>query len=147
MLIGELFVADDAANGIAARFGLHRTTVQRWLDKCALPKAVYELLLLEQRGNLEALHPSWEGWRLDTRTGNLLPPAGNAFKPGHLMACQYIYHLASELQHQCDELSTEVDALCAKLCKATGNRNCTRCNTSNVVPISAAVAATHYGRW
>lgn len=104
MLIGEVWVNPGSANELAALMGVHRTTVQRWIDRKELPAPVYQLLLIRQHGKLGQLHDAWAGWSIDTRRGDLVTPVGDTILPAQILSVPYRLHQLAELQRKLSTL-------------------------------------------
>ncbi len=62
-------------------------TVRHWdAGRCRVPWSVVRLLRLRRLGEIGGLHAGWDGWMLNSRTGELVSPNGYAFQPQRL-AC------------------------------------------------------------
>lgn len=103
MLIGDVWITHGAANAIAAKLGVHRTTVTRWIVRRQLPTAVYQLLKILQKGDLGVMHDAWAGWSVDTKRGDLVTPVGECIRPGHVLSLPYRLHQLGTVQRQLTE--------------------------------------------
>lgn len=84
---------------LASVAGVHRTTAERWLASQRLPRAVGLLIRVVLEGELELVHPDWEGFRLD-RWGKLWTPEGWPCSPGDLRAIRYRVAQVRELERE-----------------------------------------------
>ena len=101
-------------DALCKQLGVHRTTVQRWLRRKTIPKAMYVLLDLLHNGSLARIHRAWAGWKLCPRDGVLIPPNGSRpFAPGHLFAMQLNYQRIAAMKTQIRELRDQVQQLSA----------------------------------
>lgn len=81
-----IYVPDDWLRDVA---GVHRTTAARWRAAQRLPRAVSLLVRTMHHGELELVHDTWRGFRLDRRDGTLWTPEDYPLKPGDLLAIKY----------------------------------------------------------
>ena len=81
-----IYVPDEFLREIA---GAHRTTIARWRAEQRLPRPVSLLVRVVHHGELELVHDTWRGFRLDHRTGTLWTPEGWACTPGDVLAIKY----------------------------------------------------------
>jgi hypothetical protein len=97
-----MFVTDEWA---AERTGKHRTTILRWRLSGSWPPELVRLARLELDGELGLIHPDWDGWKLDVRTGELCAPLSRlSFPPGRLLAIPLREQHVHALQRQVDAL-------------------------------------------
>lgn len=108
-MIGRIWLSRSLLDDVAAETGRHRTTVFRWLQRGAMPHAESRLLDITHNGNLGEIHAAWEGWTMDTKSGDLLTPAGDRFSPGHIASIPYRMHQLAHLERKLNRKSHATD--------------------------------------
>lgn len=100
MRIGDVWVTSAMLPELCALAGVHRTTAARWLERRALPPAVYRLLRILQTGDLGEISDAWSGWRLSPRNGELYAPNDDrrGYGPGHVLAMGWRAHQLAALE-------------------------------------------------
>lgn len=104
-------LADELGHVEAARLcGVHRTTFGRWLHgRSRPPEAVLSLLRLHVADMLPNAGADWCGWRF--AGGVLYSPAGDAFRPGDLLAQRYERAAVAAYQRECARLQAQIARL------------------------------------
>ncbi len=113
MMIGEVWLTHQMVPDLCAELGVHRSTVARWLDKRKLPRTVEVLLDITHNGNLGRIHPSWNDWNIDVKSGELVTPIvqrGNrrTYRHVDILKIQLTYQQLSCLKSSNTELLAKV---------------------------------------
>ena len=87
--------------------GVHRTTVDRWRRRQALPRALSLLVRVMHDGELELVHDAWRGFRLDRRDGTLWTPDNWPCRPTDVLAIKYRMAHVRALEHELDLMRHE----------------------------------------
>lgn len=78
--------------------GVSRRTWTRWLKGTSrIPTAVI-LLARILSGSLDELHPTWQGWTINRRTGELVDPEGIAHTPATIRTWHWTAQQLSALR-------------------------------------------------
>ena len=94
---------------VERQLDVHRTTVARWLaGSFAIPGAK-ALAVRGLLGDLPGTAGAWTGWRF--AHGELLSPAGDAYKPGEVLAIRVQQQRVKALSDELRELRLRVKTL------------------------------------
>lgn len=86
---------------LAQLTGVHIDTARRWKRRGRVPHPYTLLIHLRTSGDLGAIDPHWQGWRLVG--GKLWTPEQQPLAPGDLRAIPYRSQLLAELERQLTE--------------------------------------------
>lgn len=78
--------------------GVHINTARRWKRRGQIPRHFEKLVKLAVTGDLGALHPNWNGFRLVK--DQIWTPEDQPVRSGELRAIPLQRELIRELQHQ-----------------------------------------------
>lgn len=99
----------------AAYLGIHRSTICRWESgDIEMPRAAFEALrLLSATAGQRLSHKHWDGWFINSKTGELVSPdVGRlAVKPEEINGLPGLYNRLSILMLHVEKLESQVDAL------------------------------------
>lgn len=109
----------------AAYLGIHRSTICRWeAGEIETSKAAFEALrLLGASAGQRLSHKHWDGWFINSKTGELVSPdVGRlAVKPEEINGLPALYNRLSILMLHVGKLESQVDALEAENASLRGN--------------------------
>ncbi|WP_157272419.1 hypothetical protein [Azonexus hydrophilus] len=109
----------------AAYLGIHRTTICRWESgEIETPRAAFEALRLLCASATQRLsHKHWDGWFINSQTGELVSPdVGRlSVKPEEINGLPALYHRLSILMLHVEKLESQVDALEVENASLRGN--------------------------
>jgi len=109
----------------AAYLGIHRSTISRWeAGEIETSKAAFEALrLLCTSAGQRLSHKHWDGWFINSKTGELVSPdVGRlAVKPEEINGLPGLYNRLSILILHVGKLESQVDALEAENASLRGN--------------------------
>lgn len=98
---------------LARLTGAHRTTVRRWKRQARatgqLPRWL-AVLVSVYRGFLGAVHPTWTGWLINRRGGELVSPDGVCVTQGQILALPYLRALLREREAELSRLRAALDS-------------------------------------
>lgn len=103
MMIGKLWITREMAPEIANDLSVTKRTVEGWYAKGIIPPTAYALLDILRNGNLGRLHEAWDGWKIDTRSGDLVTPIlghgrNRTVTSRHIFMQQIMYQQLSALK-------------------------------------------------
>ena len=122
-MLGDVWISPAMMPMLTESLGVEQTTIEGWVDDGWLPLFIHAVLDLTQNGNLGRIHEDWNGWKIDTKTGDLVTPVvkrgrNRKTNPGEIMVGQLRYQLISalktenrELRDRCQQLENRIKTL------------------------------------
>jgi len=93
--------------------GAHADTARRWKQAARgglVPLWLRLLVDTIHRGILDAIHPTWRGWRIHSRDGELVSPEGLCITQGQVRALPQLYALRQALEVEVRQLRAQLQS-------------------------------------